>query len=83
MWQLLGFGDVGTPERRYALLDPSGVIRWTGASVEAAMQFIVGHGLEPLMERDPDGECFVREQDPPAPPRPAGQDAPPGRSGAR
>ena len=83
MWQLLGFGQVGTPERRYALLDPSGVIHWTGASLEVVMQVIVGCGLEPLMERDRHGDCFVREQGPPAPPRPAGQDAPPGRSGAR
>ena len=83
MWQLLGFGEIGTPERRYAILDPSGVIRWTGAGVREAMQFIVDHGLEPLMERDRHGECFVREPGPPAPSRPADQDAPPGRSGPR
>ena len=83
MWQLLGFGEIGTPERRYAILGPSGAIRWTGASVEAAMQFIVGHGLEPLMERDRHGNGFVRESAPPASSPPASQDVPPGRSGAR
>ena len=83
MWQLLGFGELGTPERRYAILDPNGELRWTGAQVHGAMGFVLDHGLVPYMERDHHGGHFIREMGPAAPPPPGYQNVPPGRSGAR
>lgn len=83
MWRLLGFGEIGTPERRYAVLDPSGVIHWQGAGVEGAMQFILEFKLQTAMERNRNGDLFVHESEWPPPSWSADRHAPPGRSAPR
>ena len=83
MWQLHGFGEIGTPERRIAILDQRGAIQWTGDSVQAAVQFIAANDLIQVMERDSDGMGFVRECEEPAPTWPADRHALPGRSAPR
>lgn len=65
MWQLLGFGPVDTPERRYAVVDDTGAVQWAGDHVYDAMAFIMAHGLAHRMEHTPEGSPFVRERDPP------------------
>ena len=62
MWQLLAFGTHGTPERRYAVVDPQGQVHWAGANVHEAMLFIVAAGLAERMELDEFGGSFVRER---------------------
>lgn len=64
MWQLLGFGRYGTPERRYALFDDFGAVQWAGADVRDAVLYIAANGLDDNMEKDGNGGAFVRERYP-------------------
>lgn len=64
MWQLLGFGEVDTPDRRYAIVDENGKTRWAGQTVREAMTYVLDHDLQSRMERDSNGDGFVRERAP-------------------
>ena len=83
MWQLLGFGEVGTSGRRYAIADPHGQVHWAGDNMTEAMVFIWQHGLANRMERDASGICFIRESRRPFDPGASDQHAPPGHSAPR
>lgn len=72
MWQLLGFGEVDTADRRYAIVDPNGHVHWAGDDVHDAAIFVLRHGLEHRMERNADGDSFVRES--PRPKDPSNND---------
>lgn len=73
MWQFLAFGLVGTPSRRYAIVDDAGAVRWTGRGVIEGMTFCVDHGFVERMEANVSGGPIIHEQGPPPSPQPPDQ----------
>lgn len=59
--QLLGFGEQGTPGRRYRVVCPGGRVVWAGHDIGDAMIYLVRNGLALDMEKNKAGEAFVRE----------------------
>ena len=61
MWELHAYGRFGTPDRRYAVLDEKGEVRWAGETMQAAMIFAWDRAMAGQMETDHAGAGVVHE----------------------